>query len=108
MALLYLSVVPKEGEMPVHTGLRKMWGALIFVGVAAAASLACVMWTPINYTHVFGIQGRYFLPVLPLLLVAFENRLLILRKEINGCLVFCMAATNIAVLLNVFHIMAHR
>lgn len=108
IALLYLSVVPKEGEELLHRGIRKLWGALIFLGVVAAAALACVMWTPINYTHVFGIQGRYFLPALPLLLAAFENRLLVLQKRIDGWLVFCMAAANIAVLLNVFHIMALR
>ena len=40
------------------------------------------MWTPVNYDHIFGWQGRYLLPVLPLALLLWgENRTLVLARE---------------------------
>ena len=30
----------------------------------------CLLWTPIRYETLYGLQGRYFLPILPLLLLA--------------------------------------
>ena len=29
----------------------------------------CLLWTPIRYETLYGLQGRYFLPILPLLLL---------------------------------------
>ncbi len=37
---------------------------------AGAVVLASLTWTPANYRTLFGVQGRYLLPVLPLLLLA--------------------------------------
>ena len=43
-------------------------------GAAAAlccllAVAGCLLWTPTHYDTLYGLQGRYFLPVLPLLLL---------------------------------------
>ena len=35
----------------------------------AASLVVALNWTPINYQTLFGLQGRYWLPVLPLALV---------------------------------------
>ena len=29
----------------------------------------CLLWTPTHYDTLYGLQGRYFLPVLPLVLL---------------------------------------
>ena len=53
--------------------------ALVLLGVCGLLVLACLTWTPVNYTILFGLQGRYFLPVLPLALLLWgENRWLCL------------------------------
>ena len=50
--------------------------------MAAAVLAAALNWTPINYQTLFGMQGRYLLPVLPLALVlAHHNRRLALRRS---------------------------
>ena len=33
------------------------------------AVAGCLLWTPTHYETLYGLQGRYFLPVLPLLLL---------------------------------------
>ena len=59
---------------------RRLPGHRVWVcgGIFAAAAVlivgACFTWTPINMQHLFGLQGRYFLPLLPLALLCIgEN-----------------------------------
>lgn len=42
-----------------------------------------ISWTPNYYDCIEGVQGRYFLPFLPMLLFTFRNKVLILQKEIK-------------------------
>ena len=52
----------------------------MFLGVLAALWIG---WTPVTYSHIEGVQGRYFLPFLPMVLLAFKNRVVIFRKNID-------------------------
>ena len=50
--------------------------------VALAVLAAALNWTPINCQTLFGMQGRYLLPVLPLaLLLLRAQRLVTLRRS---------------------------
>lgn len=108
LGLLGCSVLLTPGQEVVHTGLSRLWGAAIFIGIAAATVLACIMWTPINYTYIFGIQGRYFLPAFPLLVMAAQSRVLRLQQNIDRQLVFGIVPVNLLILLNVFLLMAQK
>ena len=44
-------------------------------------------WTPIGSGVIQGVQGRYFLPILPLTLLIFENDIIFMRKNIERFLV---------------------
>lgn len=60
-----------------HTELRipfrhKVLMVLIIIGVVGMVEASMLLaWTPISYDWIEGVQGRYFLPVLPLLLLCF-------------------------------------
>ena len=108
LLLLLLSVTMQQGQNPVHTGLRRWWGVLIFIGIVAATVLACIMWTPINYTTIFGVQGRYFLPALPLLVAALQTRTVRLQRSLDRWLIFGIVPVDLLILLNVFRLMALR
>lgn len=42
----------------------------------------CLLWTPIRYETLYGLQGRYFLPILPLLLLTcLPRRLAAVQDE---------------------------
>ena len=45
--------------------------------VVLAVLAAALNWTPINYQTLFGMQGRYLLPVLPLALLLWKNNRLV-------------------------------
>ena len=104
-AILILSVVPVKDRPSAHRGAAKYLGLAIFAAVCARTVAVCIMWTPINYETIFGIQGRYFLPALPLALFALSPSRLKLEKNIDGGLMFAMLCTDIMVVLNIFILM---
>lgn len=106
MAILFLSMLHVDGDLIIYKGFAKLWGVAIFLAVCAAVVLVCVMWTPINYDTVFGIQGRYILPALPLLLMGLQSKWLRLTRRIDRFLIFAIVPVDIFIILNVFHIMA--
>ena len=66
---LLAAALPVQGEQP-PLGRHAAWGtAGIILCVVAASLVVALNWTPINYQTLFGLQGRYWLPVLPLALV---------------------------------------
>ncbi|MBP1571449.1 MAG: DUF2142 domain-containing protein, partial [Oscillospiraceae bacterium] len=106
MFVVFLSTVKTQGTELVHKGVRKWWSLLLAVGACGLFCLACITWTPINYTTVFGIQGRYFYPVLPLIVLFFTNDNISIKKNIDGALLYALAVINVLVMLDGFTIMA--
>ena len=59
-----LPAAPAVG-LPART---RAGGWLLVACVVGLTFFAALSWTPINYDTIFGVQGRYWLPVLPLTL----------------------------------------
>ena len=74
LALLAAALpVQDEPDEPL-LGRRTGLGVLgIILCVAAASLVVALNWTPINYETLFGMQGRYWLPVLPLALLLVKE-----------------------------------
>ncbi|MEG1895587.1 MAG: DUF2142 domain-containing protein, partial [Oscillospiraceae bacterium] len=104
--LLLLSTLPCEGQLIPYKGVSKLWGLLIALSACGLALVASLTWTPINYTAIFGLQGRYFLPVFPLMLFALSGKNIQVKKSIDNILIFAFVCTDILVLLDAFAIMA--
>ena len=67
--LLAYAALPAQGAQLQPTGKAR---AVCCAAAAVCCLLAvagCLLWTPIHYDTLYGLQGRYFLPVLPLLLL---------------------------------------
>lgn len=93
-ALRTVNAPPRLGR-----GGRLLLGLEVLLA-AGLSVLACLMWTPINYTHLFGLQGRYLLPVLPMaLLLLGETDLLALKRPAGASLRFCGVCLTALVLL---------
>lgn len=92
-----LRVQQEERRLP---GIR----AWVLGGTALAALLlvtaACFTWTPINMQHLFGVQGRYLLPVLlPALLCLGENSAFCKKRSCTGGIrLACLALTALVAL----------
>ncbi|WP_024293352.1 DUF2142 domain-containing protein [Lacrimispora indolis] len=84
--VLIVSVIRREGEEAPMTGGQKLWMIfLVFLSACLVLASMLLGWTPRELTYITGVQGRYFIPLLPLvLLVLFDKHLvtsLDLRKS---------------------------
>lgn len=100
LLVLLLAAMQQEGQPPRVSGWRRWWLALLAAGVFVLSLLACLTWTPINYTVLFGVQGRYFLPVLPMALLALgEQRAVCKKKDLTKPTVFASISLCALVML---------
>ena len=85
--LLILSCLSTD-EDKKYSIAQNIWLIILFLGVAFIVLIALqISYTPTFLDMVYGVQGRYFLPVLPLLLLAIRGFLVIkddAKKLENG------------------------
>lgn len=54
---------------------EKLWTALLLVGSVCLTLLSMFLfWTPLNNPIILGVQGRYFLPLLPLVMLLLRGK----------------------------------
>ena len=73
VAVLYLllayAALPVQGAVMKPAGKARGWCCAAAALCCLLAVAGCLLWTPTHYDTLYGLQGRYFLPVLPLLLL---------------------------------------
>lgn len=74
---LFASAIRREGEKAPVTGGQKIWILiLVFLSVCLVLTSMFLGWSPRDLGYITGVQGRYFIPLLPLtLLFLFDRRL---------------------------------
>ena len=101
--LLAFAALPVQGNICLPAGKGRMWSVLAALGCCLLAVAACLLWTPTHYETLYGLQGRYFLPVLPLLLlVCLPRRLAHIPDEerASGQLMAALSLVQFGVLMN--------
>ena len=64
---IFLSITDKEIKNKLNT-YQKVIISLIFLAITGLIFTSLyIQWTPVNFKIIAGVQGRYFLPILPLL-----------------------------------------
>jgi len=51
-----------------------------------------------------GVQGRYFIPFLPLIALVFHNKLLVLTKDLDNYIIFAFCFFNLLYMVRTFAI----
>lgn len=98
--LLLFCCLPQPGEKKL-TGLARVWCGALALCCCCLAVLGCICWTPTYYTTIYGLQGRYFLPVLPLALLALAPTQLRPVKDKTHEILIAFAFVDSMVLLNI-------
>lgn len=98
---------PEENQRIPLNG--RIWVAILCAGCGAAIMLSMLIaWTPLSSSIISGVQGRYFLPFLPILLICCKNNFIILTKNQNRSILYLMCCANGYVLLRLFSIVSMR
>lgn len=93
LAFMILAVLQTE-DREEEAGITVTLGQKLFYLAVACMSCAMVFgalfmsWTPQNATAIEGIQGRYFLPLLPALLLLFRNHNVTVKRDFSAQLMF--------------------
>lgn len=100
---LILLALKKPGETQLMTTGNRIWTVIVCAGCAGLTMLSMLIaWTPMSSSVISGVQGRYFLPFLPVLLLVCKNDRLILTKDINRSILYFMLVLNSYVLFRTF------
>lgn len=87
--LLFLASCTKVNETKQLDGKNKAFLWMVFLmGFGFAAAGMLLGWTPMGYTYVEGVQGRYLLPFLPCALLALRNGSVTVEKNIDTHIAF--------------------
>jgi uncharacterized membrane protein len=103
--LLFLSVsdggsksknhVPSSAQRACYLGVSAIITGLVMMALFLA-------WTSDTSPVVMGVQGRYFIPIIPLVLFAMKTRRAITRKWYCPALVLSALLINSAILLEIY------
>ena len=104
------AALPRQDE-PALLGRRSKAGMAGMAGICLCVVLAVLAaalnWTPINYQTIFGLQGRYLLPILPLaLLLVKSSKKLALRRDVSRAAALCTSTLTMLTLLQGFGLYA--
>ena len=104
LIILVLEFFREKEQYVIKTKERICYGViagLISLAVVAAMWLA---WTPISYDTVQGVQGRYFLPMIPLLYLLVANNKKIKIKSSIDMNIILLCLLNVYAVLDVLKI----
>lgn len=91
------------------TGGRRIWIWALCAACAGATMFSMLLaWTPISSRIICGVQGRYFLPFLPILLLTWKNDIVVLTKNADRSILYLMCCANAYVLMRLFSIVSMR
>ncbi|HJC47067.1 MAG TPA: DUF2142 domain-containing protein [Candidatus Lachnoclostridium pullistercoris] len=107
--LFFLAMKKPGGETVYLAGGRRAWALFLCLACVGAAMFSMfIAWTPASSSIVMGVQGRYFLPFLPVFLMALKNNWITLTKNRDRELLFFLVCANGYVLLRLFSIVSIR
>lgn len=102
--LVLLLAIPRPVESDVDiTSVQKA----VFVCVFAIGAFLVILSMYFAFTFnteavIDGVQGRYFLPLLPVLLLVFRNGVIVTNKDYSRALLYTMAVLNVAYVVRIY------
>lgn len=99
----------KPGDTLILTGGKRIWIWVLCAACAGATMFSMLLaWTPVSSRIICGVQGRYFLPFLPILLLTWKNDIVVLTKNADRSILYLMCCANAYVLMRIFSIVSMR
>ncbi len=101
LLVVLLSCVATEQEKQIGVRDKICFGGISFAAFCCVELSMLLVWTPVTYQYITGVQGRYFLPFFLLILLVLRGSVISLRRKIDRQLVFAAGMLNIVAVLQV-------
>ena len=89
--------------------MERLWIAAVAILVMLLiAGAMLVSWTSRDSMIIEGVQGRYFLPVLPLFLLLIRNETVVLKRDISRGILYTFFCMDAYALLRIFTLACMR
>lgn len=100
--LLVLALLYHDGPLKLALGRTlRLWSAIIFVGTSALVVLALYLtFTPTGSSYAQGLQGRYFLPALVLLIPLTRMKLISLQADARAMKYLAVTSSSCLLLIS--------
>ena len=101
IGILIVSAFVEKSDRDVFTHEHKLLYFLISLGVILVIMLAMALaWTPSGYTVIEGVQGRYYIPIIFLLLIPLQNSKLYLNQKLISFLLVIIPIMSAITVIN--------
>ncbi|MBO4467960.1 MAG: DUF2142 domain-containing protein [Clostridia bacterium] len=102
LTILLIAFQRREDEPTALKPLPRVYAFVLFAIVFVAVEIILLIdHTTLGAGAVMGIQGRYFIPALPLLYLFIRNNTLTLKKNMDNQLIFAASGVNVVMLFAV-------
>lgn len=100
--VLFIVIAGEEEEKELSVGGRGVLLLIVLATVALIFTSLYVQWTPVANTLVNGIQGRYFIPLIPIVVTLFTSNNVRCKYNYGLLYMFLFMTNMIAVIKQVF------
>ena len=101
IGILIVSAFVEKSDRDVFTHEHKLLYFLISLGVILVVMLAMALaWTPSGYAVIEGVQGRYYIPIIFLLLIPLQNSKLYLNQKLISFLLVIIPIMSAITVIN--------
>lgn len=108
-ACLVILALKKPGEEIFIKVKERFWIWFICLVIFAALMFSMLLaWTPKSSNMVQGVQGRYMLPLLPVLLLTLKNQKVVRTGTDDRLVLYTMMAADVYVILRIFAVVCLR
>lgn len=101
IGILITSAFVEKSDCDVFTYEHKLLYFFIALGIILVVMLAMALdWTPSGYTVIEGVQGRYYIPIIFLLLIPLQNSKLYLNQKLVSLLLLIISIMSAITVIN--------
>ncbi len=108
LLLILISTMKMPYEKINITKLHKILFAIAFLVVFASVVYVAITWTPVVDKVIYGIQGKYLIPAIPLLLLLIKTNIFKVSNDIFKPMLFAASMLSLGVAFNAFVVVLSR